>query len=152
MTTATKEEKVSAFQARQDLAQSLSYKQISKFIKREYIGQVEGLKHPHGGSVELVRWIIEEGKEMEQVLELTNDKGLGAVLHRSFFELWREAENEVLEALKLAEYAAEMVEDYKEVGWSNKARFMGTGGITQAQERQRAIVDKIQTALYVAKK
>lgn len=149
---ATSAEKVSSYQARQELAQSLSYKQISKFIKREYIGQVEGLNNPRGGSVELVRWIIEEGKEMEQVLELTNDKGLGSVLHSAFFELWREAENEVLEALKLAEYAAEMVEDYKEVGWSNKARFISLGGITQAQERQRAIIDKIQTALYVAKK
>jgi len=152
-TEATTESKpVSAHQARQELAQHLSYEQISKFIKREYIGQVEGLNNPRGGSVELVRWIIKEGKEMEQVLELTNDKGLGSVLHSAFFELWREAENEVLEALKLAEYTAEMVEDYKTKGWSNKAKFMGTGGIIQAQERQSAIISRIQTALYVAKK
>lgn len=152
MTTATETKPVPAWKARQDLAQAMSYKQISKFIKREYIGQVQGLKQPHGGEVELVRWIIEEGKEIEQVFELTNDKGLGAILHRLFFELWREAENEVVEALKLAEFAAEMVEDYKEVGWSNKAKFMGVDGIIQAQERQSAIYGKIQTALYVAGK
>lgn len=152
MTTATETKPVSAYQARQELAQSLSYQQISKFIKYDYIGKVEGLTRPHGGSVDLVRWTIEEGKEIEQVLELTNEKGLGAILHRAFFELWREAENEVLEALKLAEYTAEMVEDYKTQGWSNKAKFMGTGGIIQAQERQSALVREIQTALYVAKK
>lgn len=152
MTTATTEKPKTAWQIREELAQGLSYKQVSKFIKREYLGEVEGLKHPHGGTVCLTRWTINEGTEHEEVLELTNQKGLGAILHREFFELWREAENEIKAAIELAEYAAEMVEDYKTQGFSNKARFMGTGRITEAQDRQIAICDKIRTALYVAKK
>ena len=150
MTTATEEKKVSPQQLRREEASKISLEMTRKFINREFIGKVEGLTHPVMGQVELHKYTIEQGRENEQVLELTNHKGLGAVLHRAFFDLWRAYEDEVINTLELAEFSAEMANDLRTKGYSNKARFIETSRILEAIERQKAIIEKIQTALFVA--
>lgn len=149
MTTAI-QEKATPRQERENLAQSLSLKRVEKIIKREYIGEVEGRKLGSGSTVTLCRWTIDQGRDTEKILELTNEKGLGAILHQSFFDLWREMQNEISAALDLAAYSAEMVEDYKMKGWSNKATFLNAEAILQAQERKMEVIRRIDTALYVA--
>jgi hypothetical protein len=149
--TTTETKPAPAWKVREDLAQGLAHKEIEKWFKREFIGEVAGLKTPRGSAVYLLKFTFDEGKETEKVYELTNQKGLGSVLEYAFFDLWTAKTEEIKLALELADSVNEMVEEYKAKGNSHKARFIGGGiAIEQAKKKQEEIWRKIETARYVA--